>query len=247
MHRSHPIILCAIMTVAAASQALAVRPAVWLHEQPRTSTKANSTTRSFHPLGKSLSDARPRSFTNCKDGGKNHQHHRQSGDGQGVPSARGPRASSTALTGNKVVEFAALPEGGSILSMLFTKDGRLLAGTGGGPQAKIYLIEGSGKARVFHEPPKATYIWAMARGTDGEVYAATGNKGQLFKIEPDGSKSASPQRLKPKNLLCLAFGRDGFLYTGTDEDGLIYRVDPADGKAFVLYRRQGARNQRDRV
>ncbi|MCP4250317.1 MAG: SMP-30/gluconolactonase/LRE family protein, partial [bacterium] len=139
------------------------------------------------------------------------------------------------IDGGKVTEFCVLEEGGTILSLLFAKDGKLLAGTGGRDQAKIYRIDGTGKATVFCELPEATYVWAMVRGSGGEVYAATGIEGQLYKISPDGSKAEALADLKPKNLLCLAMGPNGMLYAGTDEDGLVYRIAPADGGSFVMY------------
>lgn len=156
------------------------------------------------------------------------------GDGR-VYAATGPRGVILRIEGDKVTEFCTLPEGGTIFSLLFTREGHLLAGTGGGKQAKIYFIDGTGKASVFFEPPEARYVWAMARGEQGEIYAATGIEGQLFVIDPDGKKGKVLADLKPKNLLALAIGNDGLLYTGTDEEGLICRINPKDGQIYYLY------------
>jgi len=93
--------------------------------------------------------------------------------------------------------------------LLFAKDGRLLAGTGGGPQAKIYIIDSGGKAKVFHEPKGRRTSGRWPGESRAKIYAATATKGQLFKVEPDGSKSQVMADLKPKNLMCLAFGPDG--------------------------------------
>lgn len=79
------------------------------------------------------------------------------------------------------------------------------------------------------------YIWAMARGANGQVYAATGAKGWLLEILPDGKKARVVFDAKQSNLLCLAIGKKGELYSGSDKEGLVYRIAPEPGKAFVLY------------
>lgn len=158
----------------------------------------------------------------------------KAGDGR-LYAATGPKGLIYRIDGEKVSEFAKLPGGATVFSLLFTQDGKLLAGTGGGPQARIYLIDGGGQSTVFFEPPGARYVWAMARGADGRIYAATGIDGKLFAIEPAGKTGKVVVDLKPKNLLCLAFGSEGSLYCGTDEDGLVYRVNPTTGKSYVMY------------
>jgi len=234
MYRSRPTILCAIISLSAACPAFGVRPATWLHEQPKEFNEGKLDGTVISSLGEVTLARQTKTLHELKEEGKIINAMARAGDGK-VYLGTGPKGIVYRVDGSNVSEFAVLPDGGTVLSLLFTKDGHLLAGTGGGQQAKIYLIDGNGKARVFHEPPKATYIWAMVRGVEGEIYAATGNKGQVFKIEPNGSKSQVLCDLKPKNLLCLAFAPDGFIYAGTDEDGLVYRINPADGKVFVVY------------
>jgi outer membrane protein assembly factor BamB len=234
MYRSRPSMLFAIVTIAAASPAMAVRPAVWLHEQPKDFNEGKLDNTVISSLGEVTLGREIKTLHELKDLGKIVNTMARAGDGK-IYFGTGPKGVIYRMDGSKVTEFCTLPGGGNVISLLFAKDGQLLAGTGGGQQAKIYVIDGSGKARVFHEPPGASYIWAMVRGPGGEIYAATGNKGQLFKIQPDGSKSQVLADLKPKNLLCLAFAPDGFLYTGTDEEGLVYRISPTEPKPFVVY------------
>ncbi len=223
-----------MISLAAACPTFGVRPATWLHEQPKDFNEGKLDGTVVSSLGEVTLGRQTRVLHELKEQGQVVNAIARAGDGR-IYLATGPKGIIYRVDGEKVTEFATLPEGGTVLSLLFTKDGNLLAGTGGGPQAKIYLIDGNGRSRVFHEPPKAVYIWAMVRGVEGEVYAATGNKGQIFKIEPDGSKSKVLCDLKPKNVLCMAFAPDGFIYAGTDEDGLVYRVDPAGGQVFVVY------------
>jgi len=80
-----------------------------------------------------------------------------------------------------------------------------------------------------------SYIWAMARGAAGEVYAATGPEGMLIEIDRDGKTAKVLFDSKETNLLSLAVGAEGQLYTGSDKKGLIYRVEPRTGKTVVLY------------
>ncbi len=93
----------------------------------------------------------------------------------------------------------------------------------------------SGPATTRAKRSKVNYIWAMARGAAGQVYAATGAEGWLLEISPDGKKARVVFDSKETNLLSLAIGKDGRLYAGSDKKGLVYRVDPEPGKAFVMY------------
>ena len=93
----------------------------------------------------------------------------------------------------------------------------------------------SGPATTRATHPKVNYIWAMARGAAGQVYAATGAAGWLLEISPNGKKARVVFDSKETNLLSLAIGKDGRLYAGSDKKGLVYRVDPKPGKAFVMY------------
>ncbi|MDM8005735.1 MAG: hypothetical protein QUV05_06235 [Phycisphaerae bacterium] len=234
MQRSRPTILCAIISLTAACPTFGVRPATWMHEQPKDFNEGKLDSTVVSSLGEVTLGRQTQVLHQLKEEGQIVNAMARAGDGK-IYLGTGPKGIIYRVDGDKVTEFATLPDGGTVLSLLFTKDGNLLAGTGGGPQARICLIDGNGRIRVFHEPPKATYIWAMARGVEGEVYAATGNKGQIFRIEPDGSKSRVLCDLKPKNVICMAFAPDGFIYAGTDEDGLVYRVHPTDGQVFVVY------------
>ena len=81
--------------------------------------------------------------------------------------------------------------------------------------------------------PKVQYIWDLAADSHGNLYAATGPNGQLWKRSADGKWSLVYES-KATHLLCLAIGPDGSVYAGGDGEGLIYRVSP-DGKATILF------------
>jgi len=216
------------------SPGLAVKTAVWTHEQPKDFTDGKLENTVVTSRGEVMLARRTDTLYEADGEAEVINALARAGDGK-IYAATGPKGVIYRIDGKEVTEFAVLPDGGTALSLLFAKDGKLLAGTGGGKQARIYRIDGTGKVSVFYEPKEAKYVWAMTRGCEGEVYAATGIEGRLYKIDADGADGEVLADLKPKNLLCLAIGPDAMLYTGTDGDGLIYRVDPADGKAFVMY------------
>ena len=81
--------------------------------------------------------------------------------------------------------------------------------------------------------PKVQYIWDLAADAQGNVYAATGPTGQLWKRSQRGRWSLLYDS-KATHLLCVAIGPDGSVYAGSDGEGLIYRVSP-DGKATILF------------
>jgi hypothetical protein len=74
---------------------------------------------------------------------------------------------------------------------------------------------------VFNSDQPA--IWAMAEGPDGALYAATGNRGRVYRIGRDGAQSLLWAAEQPE-VFALAIGRDGALYAGTSPDGAVYRI-----------------------
>jgi hypothetical protein len=116
------------------------------------------------------------------------------------------------------------------------------------PDGKIYKIEQrngaekttSGKASgdsnwnssVFYDPD-SKYIWSLAVDNDGNLYAATGDPGQILRISSSGKESVF-FKSDEANIRVLAFDAKGNLIAGSDGSGLIYRIAPK-GDAFVLY------------
>lgn len=89
---------------------------------------------------------------------------------------------------------------------------------------KIELLAETGEA----------YVWALARDTQGNIYAGTGDGGKIFKIDKNGKLSLyfdSPEL----EILSLALAPKGNLYAGTSADGLIYRLTPL-GKASTFFK-----------
>jgi hypothetical protein len=71
-------------------------------------------------------------------------------------------------------------------------------------------------------------LWTMVTGPDGNLYAATGHQGKVFRITADGKSSevwSSPQ----PEIFALCFDSNGHLYAGTSPNGGIYRIDGNNG------------------
>src|SRR5262249_39348848 len=88
-----------------------------------------------------------------------------------------------------------------------------------------------GKGMPLFDPPDK-YIWSLAVDKAGNVYAATGDKGLVYKITPDG-KGTLFYDTKATHAMTLAIDRDGRVVVGTESPGRLFRLD-ASGKPFVL-------------
>ncbi|MGA7234619.1 MAG: hypothetical protein WBY44_02995 [Bryobacteraceae bacterium] len=67
-------------------------------------------------------------------------------------------------------------------------------------------------------------VWAAAEGPDGAIYAATGNRGRVYKIDRAGKSSLLWTAPEPE-VFAIAVGKDGAVYAGTSPDGKVYRIE----------------------
>lgn len=81
--------------------------------------------------------------------------------------------------------------------------------------------------------PGTKYIWDLALDKTGNLYVATGDRGEIFKVTPKGEHSLF-FKSDETHIRVLAIDAQGNLIAGTDGSGLIYRISPA-GEGFVLY------------
>jgi hypothetical protein len=79
----------------------------------------------------------------------------------------------------------------------------------------------------------AVHVWDVVEDRDGNLYAATGDEGKIFKITPDG-KATVAYTSDDSQVLCLAIAADGSIYAGTGPGGRVVRIDPK-GAAKVVY------------
>jgi hypothetical protein len=145
------------------------------------------------------------------------------------------------------------PQELQVQALAIDKSGAIFAATN--PDGKIYRIEHTGKASAQKDAPKedteqksavdpewnssvyfnpdTKYIWDLKLDDAGNLYAATGDHGQIFRVTPKGEHSIFFQS-DEAHIRVLAFDLKGNLIAGSDGSGLIYRISPG-GEAFVLY------------
>ncbi|HEY3929308.1 MAG TPA: hypothetical protein VGL89_13120 [Candidatus Koribacter sp.] len=87
-------------------------------------------------------------------------------------------------------------------------------------------------ATVFFEP-KTKYIWDLALDSQGRLYIATGDNGEIFRVDRNG-QGAVFFKSDEAHIRTLAIDNHQNLIAGSDGSGLIYRISP-DGDGFVLY------------
>ncbi len=88
------------------------------------------------------------------------------------------------------------------------------------------------KSAVFFDPG-TKYIWDLALDAQGQLYVATGDRGEIFRVQKNG-EHALFFKSDEAHIRVLAFDPKGNLIAGSDGSGLVYRISPA-GEGFVLY------------
>jgi hypothetical protein len=127
-------------------------------------------------------------------------------------------------------ELAYDAEDTQALSLAVAPDGHVLVGLG--PSGQV--VDATDPKHPASRPHAGVqYIWDLAFDRVGNLYAATGPTGQLWKRSPEGAWSLALDS-KHNHLLCVAVGQDGSVYAGSDGEGLVYKVAPG-GKTSVLY------------
>jgi hypothetical protein len=90
----------------------------------------------------------------------------------------------------------------------------------------------SWSASVYFEPG-TKYIWDLALDKSGNLYVATGDRGEIYRVTPKGAHAVF-FKSDETHIRVLAFDAQDNLIAGSDGSGLIYRISPA-GDGFVLY------------
>ncbi len=178
-----------------------------------------------------------------------------------IYAAAGSPARVYRITPQGQVSIIFEPQELQVQSLLVDKDGTLYAATS--PDGKVYRIvrkpgvsfpnpappakkdvsteaeipknvpvDSAYTATVLFEP-KTKYIWDMAQDSQGRIYVATGDTGEIFRIEKNGT-GALFFKSDEAHVRTLAVDRKDNLIAGSDGSGLIYRISPS-GDAFVLY------------
>jgi hypothetical protein len=148
-------------------------------------------------------------------------------DGDTVPIFEPQELQVQALViGKSGILYAATNPDGKVYRI----ERRAAASAGKDSQGKISTSEFS--ASVYFEPG-TKYIWDLALDDAGNLYVATGDRGEIFRVTPRGEHS-SFFKSDEAHIRVLSIDSKGNLIAGSDGSGLIYRISPA-GEGFVLY------------
>src|SRR5882672_7993126 len=140
------------------------------------------------------------------------------------------------------------PQELQVQSLLVDKGGTVYAATA--PDGKVYRIaakapSAGAKADTKTSPswsatpyfdPGTKYIWDIVLDHAGNLYVATGDRGEIYKVTPAG-QHALFFKSDEVHIRVLAIDPKGNVIAGSDGSGLIYRIAP-NGEAFVLYSAQ---------
>jgi WD40 repeat protein len=78
-------------------------------------------------------------------------------------------------------------------------------------------------------------IWSVASGPDGALYAATGNRGRVFRIEQNTSQQPSSKLFwtadRPE-VFAIAVDKKGVVYAASSPDGKIYRIENGNATEY---------------
>jgi hypothetical protein len=78
-----------------------------------------------------------------------------------------------------------------------------------------------------------SFVWSLTVGSDGALYAGTGNNGKIIRIHGDRQETVW-QDGEELEILSLITGPDGHLYAGTSPGGKVLRVSPG-GEGGLLF------------
>ena len=81
--------------------------------------------------------------------------------------------------------------------------------------------------------PGTKYIWDLQLDDKGNLYVATGDRGEIYRVTPVGEHSLF-FKSDEVHIRVLAMDHKGNLIAGSDGSGLVYRISPT-GEGFVLY------------
>ncbi len=130
-----------------------------------------------------------------------------------------------------------------VQSIALGGDGAVYAATS--PDGKVYKITRNVNPKnagfsaapeftgnVFFDP-KTKYIWDIAFDSEGRLYLATGDRGEIYRVDKSGQGSVF-FKSDEAHIRALTFDQKGNVIAGSDGSGLVYRITPS-GEGFVLY------------
>jgi len=138
-----------------------------------------------------------------------------------------------------------------VQALVVDNNGSVYAGTA--PDGKVYKLERKGAAKTdsrtavdkskpqldpswtssVYFDPRTKYIWDLALDNSGDLFVATGDRGEIYRVTPKGDHTVF-FKSDEAHIRVIALDPRGNLIAGSDGSGLVYRIAPS-GEAFVLY------------
>ncbi len=154
-------------------------------------------------------------------------------DGSVLVGGWGERATLHRVApGGEPTELLAAEDAG--VTALCALDGATaLAATA--PSGTLWRVTGEQATQLAQLPEP--YIWAMVPDGAGGVYAATGNRGRLYRVDANGTATLVFES-RDRHLLALCAAPEGGVYVGAYPTGRVYRI--ADGVAQSVFQAEDA-------
>jgi hypothetical protein len=130
------------------------------------------------------------------------------------------------------VIYAATAPDGKVYKIEHNRGGQASRAESGAEKSAARGSDPSWSSSVYFEP-NTKYIWDLALDKSGNLYVATGDRGEIYRVTPTGEHSVF-FKSDETHIRVLAVDAQGNLIAGSDGSGLIYRISTS-GEGFVLY------------
>jgi sugar lactone lactonase YvrE len=220
--------IAAALAVAAAATAHAVSPKYWIHDTAEDFLRGETDGVSITGEG-SLRLAPPTEVLAEREEPYIWDFARDPRDGR-VYLGTGDEGWIVRVDGSRAESFFRC-DALEVVAVAVDGNGRVFAGTA--PEGFVYSIGPDGEGRVLFDAPEP-YVWDLAFGPGGQLFAAVGPGGAVYRVDPASGEAEKIFRTDDNHVVCLAFDSEGNLLLGTEGRGLVVRV-AKDGAARVLY------------
>jgi hypothetical protein len=120
------------------------------------------------------------------------------------------------LSQGKAEAFATLQDTSHIWALILDKTGTgLFAATG--PEGKVFHVEANGSSSVYYRSTE-THLVSLALAPNGDVYAGSSGKGQLYKISGPGRATVVGD-LPGEEVKAIAIAKNGTVWAIANEYG----------------------------